>query len=353
MLALAVLVFGCSCAKTGDPHPPELLIPRPPSDLSVRQLGDTALLSVSMPSDNLNGTPVTTLAQVEVYRLTEDASEEIRQLPEQEFLNRSERVLAVAQEALQAQIQGNRLTLRDALNVPDRDALYTRTLRYALKFVNRKRQSGGITNQATFSPIPLPFGPAGVTCELTRDCVQLRWQAPLANMNGSKPPTIGGYNVYRSEDPQQSSPVPLNRQPLSAPEYADREFQYDKTYYYQVSVLGGTRNPAAESFRSEPLRVETRDTFAPGAPRNLNGMPDQGRVILVWAPPEDNDVGGYRVYRKGDADARPQLLHRDLLDSLSFTDAAVDSGKKYVYNVTAVDTHGNESAPAEAIVEVP
>jgi TolB protein len=65
-------------------------------------------------------------------------------------------------------------------------------------------------------------------------------------------------------------------------------------------------------------------------------------------------VAGYNVYRSIDPNApkdRWTKLNRTLLERTTFQDDAVESGTKYFYYLTAVDTAGNTSQPSEVVSE--
>jgi TolB protein len=65
-------------------------------------------------------------------------------------------------------------------------------------------------------------------------------------------------------------------------------------------------------------------------------------------------VAGYNVYRSTDPSApkeRWTKLNRTLLERTTFQDDAVESGTKYFYYLTAIDTAGNTSQPSEVVSE--
>ncbi len=117
--------------------------------------------------------------------------------------------------------------------------------------------------------------------------------------------------------------------------------------------MGSRQDPYAESAASAPVEVAARDVFPPGPPQNLNAVVENRAVILLWVAPPDPDVAGYRIYRRAEGEAEKSLLQAALVNALSFRDDQVRTGKRYEYQVTAVDTHGNESASAQTSVEVP
>ena len=349
----ALLFLSAGCAKVGEPQPPVLLIPKPAVDLAARQYADRVLLTVSMPTENTNGSPVTTLGQIEIFRVGESRGRITAPLPEKDYTKAAEKILTISTDKLSGYLHDKTLIFWDELSPQERATIYSRMFDYAVRLINRKKQTAGLSNQAIISPVAIPAAPAGLAATLTQEYVRLSWTAPSQNVDGSTPPRIAGYYVYRSEDPKDFPPAPLNSNLLAMPEFEDRSFQFDKTYYYFASIVGSREDPYAESLPSQPLPVVARDTFPPGPPHNLNAVVGNGVVILLWALPPDPDVAGYRIFRGEEAGREKQLLQPALVTALSYRDEKAPAGRKYEYFVIAVDTHGNESVPAHAVVEVP
>ena len=349
--AAVAILFMTSCAKTGDPQPPLIRIPKPAVDLAIRQVSDEILLSLSAPSENTDRSPATTLARVEIYRRVEDKATPIVPLNDEEFLHGAQPIFQVTADQLPAHQQGNKLVFRDQLSLADRSTIFQRRFRYAVRFINTKNQTAGLGNQVHLEPVAIAETSGGLTSQLSQDSIRIRWIPPNRNIDGSSPAKIAGYNIYRAEDARMLSSIPLNKEPLQVPEYEDRVFEFDKTYYYAVTVVGSAQHPA-ESLPSSILSVQTRDTFAPGPPGELSLVGEKGVVILLWVAPPESDVAGYRIYRRETGAAEKQQLASELIATLSYRDEKAESGKKYEYSVTAVDTHGNEGPPASAEVEV-
>jgi hypothetical protein len=77
-------------------------------------------------------------------------------------------------------------------------------------------------------------------------------------------------------------------------------------------------------------------------------------IDLIWAPVTNADLAGYSVYRaetNGAAVGQPVKLNSGLVQSPSYRDSAVTSGKTYSYSVSALDVRGNESQRSEATSE--
>jgi|WetSurMetagenome_2_1015567.scaffolds.fasta_scaffold08486_5 hypothetical protein len=350
---LGLMLAAAGCAKVADPQPPQTLIPKPASDLNAIQFSDQIALMVSPPSFNTNGSPVTTLREIEIFRLARNEQVDNQPVPEEEFLRQAEKLITVPSAQLNEYLSGQILVFHDSLTFPDRLTIYTQAFRYAVRFINKKNQTAGLSNQALVAPVPIPPPPTDLKARVAEQFIGLTWTPPLTNMDDSSPPRIAGYNVYRSEDPEHFPSEPLNPSLLLKPEFEDRGFQFDRKYSYAISVVGSRGHPYAESSPSGPLLVAPLDTFPPSPPNNLNAVPDGGRVILLWSPPPEADVAGYHIYRTEEGEPAERLLQEGLSVRLSFRDETAGFGKTYDYKVTAVDTHGNEGAPAQARIAVP
>jgi fibronectin type 3 domain-containing protein len=77
-------------------------------------------------------------------------------------------------------------------------------------------------------------------------------------------------------------------------------------------------------------------------------------VSLFWPLSAEPDVVGYNVYRAEDENVPPEKwvkLNPELHKTASFRDDKVEVGKKYFYQITAVDAYSNESARSETVSE--
>ncbi|HYA49526.1 MAG TPA: hypothetical protein VEG35_07475, partial [Burkholderiales bacterium] len=179
------------------------------------------------------------------------------------------------------------------------------------------------------------------------DRIEVRWSPPEANIDGSTPASIGGYTVFRSEGGGQ--PERLTASPVAGTVFADRRFAFGASYAYTVRAAAAGADPDLESEDSAPVRVVPRDTFPPAPPSGLVVLAGPNAVSLSWATGREDDLAGYRVWRKeaGGADFAPLGLGR-LVPGNAFTDATVERGKTYIYAVSACDRAGNESSRTES-----
>jgi hypothetical protein len=353
-LLLVGLLLTAGCAKIADPLPPLVRIPKPASDLAAIQSADAIVLTFSRPAVNTDGSPATTLKNIQILRLIEDSSgsDSQRPLAEKSFDEQAEMILAIEETDFPDYLENEVFTVRDTLKATRVPGSYPAALRYAVLFVNNKRQAAGLSNQVRIVPVSLPSYPSALSAEVTETSIQLRWEAPTQNADGTKPARIAGYNIYRSAEEGDLPDVPVNSKPVQGPEYADRNFRFDKTYYYSISTVGSLKDPYAESFRSKPYAVVVRDIFPPAPPANFNAALQGSNVILLWAPSPSGDIAGYKIFRRDKETETRQWLQRKLLTALSFRDAEAQSGKSYEYTIQAVDKHGNESETVQTEIEI-
>ena len=353
LLIAGFALGGAGCAKIADPQPPQVRIPKPAADLAAHQVADAILLTVSKPAQNTDGTPVGILRSLEVFRLAEAAKNSgSAVMPEKEFLAKSALILSIPSASFPNYLRGSEFLIRDRLPAPQASSPDSRAFRYAVVFVNDKRQAAGLSNQAFIRPLRIPPPPDELSAEVTEHSIRLKWQAPPMNRDGADSFQFAGYEVCRSENSDMSASAVISPDLLQNTEFEDRDFGFDKTYYYAVRTMGSRQNPRAESLLSKTFAVAARDVFPPAPPGDLNSLIENGTVVLLWGPSSSNDVAGYRIYRKEQGAAASQLLQKELIAGWSFRDDSAVAGKRYEYLVHAVDTHGNEGAAVRATVEI-
>lgn len=130
------------------------------------------------------------------------------------------------------------------------------------------------------------------------------------------------------------------------PSYTDNTIEYGKTYEYQVQSIEKTEDTYAESELSEVKTIKPVDKFPPAVPSGVIAVPGTRSIELVWSRNTDKDFASYNVFRDG-------MKIADALTAPAFSDRGVRPRVKVQYQVSAVDTAGNESArsaPVEATI---
>lgn len=232
-------------------------------------------------------------------------------------------------------------------------------LRYAIRYVNASDQRAAFSNFLLIEPsahVAQPPTLISTGKELSENAVTITWQPPTANIDGSTPVNLLGYNVYRlSESQSDKGESPVNSALVSGTLYVDRNFQFGENYQYFVrSVSLGTGGAQVESLNSNSIAISARDTFAPSAPVSITIAAAPGRLSIFFPANPEPDVAGYTIYRSTDPDLPKDpwtKLTPSLLTRTTFQDENVESGKRYYYYLTATDRAGNVSPASEVVSE--
>jgi hypothetical protein len=337
-----------ACGKRRPPQPPVESVPQRTELLSGVQRGNQVILNWPAPRRNASDESVQSIRRVDVYRLAEAVGDPLP-LTEEEFSARANLIGSVTPE----QIVG----ARDTLAYTDELSLSEPVrLRYAVRYVNAAGQRASFSNFLLIEPAASVSQPPSVgrTPEVSENAVVVRWEAPLANVDNTRPANLLGYNVYRSARSQnEPAQTPLNSRPVNALSFADQTFAFGEEYVYVVRAVSlGTGGEPVESLNSNPVEVKPVDTFPPAAPTGLTPAATLTplRISVFFAANQERDVAGYNLYRSTDPDLPKEQwtkLNRNLLERTTYQDEAVKSGQRYFYYVTAVDQAGNVSNPSE------
>jgi len=346
-LALALLT-SLSCGKRKPPLPPqERILQR--VETTGFQRGNQVILSWKMPARNAGSRNVQNITRVDIYRLAEPLNSPPT-LSEEEFASRS--VLIATVPVSDSDFALKTLSYPDTLEFAGQPA----RLRYAIRFVNASGQKASFSNYFLIQPAAgVAAKPTSLSTELTQEAILLQWDAPVSNADGSTPPNITGYNVYRSASEKVAAKL-LNTTPVADTEYEDRFFKFDTKYFYFVRAVSvGTEGEAVESTESNIVDLVPKDTFAPSPPSAITLAATLNSISIFFATNPENDIAGYRIYRSADPNADKTewtLLTPELLTTNTFQDTNVESGTTYYYYLTAIDKAGNVSSPSDVVSEV-
>ncbi len=201
----------------------------------------------------------------------------------------------------------------------------------------RETPSRGATHSSVktvIGPFPdteAPTAPANLRATAKTDStVTLAWDAATDNE------AVAGYEVFRDS-------VLVSTSLVTATSYTVTGLKASTTYTFTVRARdqAGNVSPA-----SAPLSVKTPDTQPPTAPALvMYAWEPRNQVLLRWTKSTDNvAVVGYHVYRDG-----TKLNTALVTDTTLLTDGPLGY-HTYVFNVTAVDAAGNESAQSPPVM---
>jgi hypothetical protein len=337
-----------ACGKRRPPQPPVESVPQRTELLSGIQRGNQVILNWPAPRRNASDESVQSIRRIDVYRLAEAVDDPLP-LTEEEFSARANLIGSVTSE----QIAG----ARDTIAYTDELSLSEPVrLRYAVRYVNSAGQRASFSNFLLIEPAASVSQPPAVAQnpEIRENAVIVRWEAPGANVDNTRPANLLGYNVYRSSRSQnEPAQTPLNSRPVNALSFADQTFTFGEEYVYVVRAVSlGTGGEPVESLNSNPVEAKPVDKFPPAAPTNLTAAAASTplRVSVFFAANQERDLAGYNLFRSTDPNLPKDQwakLNRNLLERTTYQDEAVKSGQRYFYYVTAVDKAGNVSNPSE------
>ena len=318
----------CACGSIGDPRPPLENLPNPVLDLSARQVGDDIDISWTRPVRTTEGEIARDLGGFTLWAV--DVPSLPAELGHDTIDDHRRQVATLEAPAFADSEPGDRLDLRSPLG--------TWTLGQPAILVvtawNGAGRDGGYSNQVPIQPLQPPGQPGLREPAVTAAGVALTWRpADLAEE----------YAIERA-GPEEGMFETLGR--LAAESFLDRTVAWGDLHRYRLRPYRMSDSGWIEGPLSETVSVTPIDTFPPPPPRGLRAVRTATTVELSWLPVEEEAIAGYRVYRGGGA-------LEPLVTGASFSDdtAAVDTA--YEYEVTVVDTNGNESAAEEKVAVPP
>ncbi len=306
--------FCVSCAKVGEPLPPLVHLPTSSRDLTLVQVADQAHLIFSVPQGEIRS--------IEVYRQCQSAGE-VKEL--QQIADLPLDQLTVWKE------KGRFVFVNGPIS-------FSQPCHYAIRFVDARGRHSEYSNfVVTGSTVPsLP--PSSLGCKASQDQILVHWTAPQGNLDGSKPAHIVGYLVN-------------SKHFVIGTQFEDLDFEFGQLKQYRVQVVSYKTDPLILSEFSDTFTFVPEDAFAPVKPQNFTALYWEGKVQLHWDPNEASDLQGYVLYKGTRVDRLEKLS--PVLGINSYMDREVLTGVTYYYEVSVLDTSGNESLRSQAVLTTP
>ncbi|HEY7544438.1 MAG TPA: fibronectin type III domain-containing protein [Blastocatellia bacterium] len=353
IFAFCLLPFALSCGKVGAPVPPSRITERA-RELTVIQRGSVVFISWPAPRLIKQDSAPSYIERIDVYRLTE-RRDEPPVLDEDDFEDLSQIIGFLDRDTIEAQANNGRLQFIDRIDLNRANDLSNIRLRYAVRYVNHRGQMAGFSATTALEPaLAIATAPTGLAVkDQSQDRIEITWNAPEANVDGSRPASIAGYNIYRRQSKREEFGRPLNAEILTETDFIDSSFRYEVEYVYVVRALSQGTTGLIESADSAPITLTPADKFAPAAPDPVSIASANGTISLFWPRSAERDVTGYNVYRTETPDDEKSWmkLNEQPAEAVTFHDDRVTIGRKYFYRVTAIDQFNNESPPSRVVGE--
>jgi hypothetical protein len=334
------------CGKRKPPLPPVERVAQH-VEITGTQIGDRIDIEWTMPARNAGTGNTLNISRADIYRLAEGLDEPLS-LTEAEFSSRSTLIGSIP--ITDADFGLKKKTYSDRLKFAGQAV----RLRYAIRFVNAAGQKAGFSNFFLIEPSPkIALGPSDLSVKVAQEQITVAWKAPAANVDGSTPANILGYNVFRIG--AASALTKLTEKPVTDTKFFDVFFEFGKKYRYFVRTVSlGSNAESVESFDSETVEVTPVDTFAPKPPEAITIASAPSVISIFFAVNTEKDIAGYRIYRSTDRNTPLpdwKLMTPNLLKSNTFQDSTTRPNVPYFYYITAVDNAGNVSAASNVVTE--
>jgi hypothetical protein len=332
-------------------------------DLAARQAGDGVLLTFTLPRKSVEGPPLAEPPAVEIYRGFIPAGAGRGKLS-------TRLVYTIPSALVDTYVRDGQMRFLDPLKPEELSSRAGEQVVYMVRTRASKRRASADSNVAALRVYPAPERISDLRAEVIETAIELSWSPPRRTSAGAPLESLAGYRIYRAEvepgaeaaaaqDPSKAklkAPLELLA-PASSAAFRDAQFEFGHTYLYTVRSVAQYELDSVESADSEAVIVTPRDIFPPAAPKGLEvifvpataGAP--AHLELSWSINTETDLAGYHVYRSEQPGQPGERLTRELLLAPVFRDMSVAPGRRYTYQVSAVDHAGNESplsAPVSA-----
>jgi hypothetical protein len=325
LLCVAAAVCIVSCGYIGPVQPPSLHIPVAVTDLSAFELADAISIQFTLPSLTTDTVTIGKLKAVDLRVGLDVSPFDLNQ-----WALRAKQIPVSEQDAVAGQD-------------PDTEMIKTsfpaaewvgHTVVIAVRTVVRDArfsQWSNIVRIRIVQPLETPV----VTAASDAKVVKLTF-AP--QQEGAK------YRVVR-QGPNEPQPIEVGT--ADAPEFFDGSAEYGVAYRYTATAFDDSRNANAQSKPSETVSITSKDDFPPSVPANVTLLAGPDSVEVSWERSPEPDTKGFYIYRS--TDGSPFERKGDLVSIPAFSDKDVQRGKKYRYEISAIDERGNESAHSQAV----
>lgn len=365
-VALGLVALGLAgCASPGPPQPPSLHLPSLATGLKAERLGNHVTLSWSTPANTTDGDALREPVRAVLCRQV-DAGK-----------------TTPCQAVQRMTFAAGPSQLSDALP-PVLTTGPPSLLVYRVELLNSRGRSAGVSPPAFTAAGAAPPPVAGLTLEAHRDGALATWQPQpssavvelrrinlattqakspkpdrqistqkASSLRGFPQPAPGnqalpGVVILRADGASSGPPNVTD-----AGGVLDRSVRDGESYTYsaqRVQSLSLHGHPV--ELRSEPSVSVTfafYNVFPPRAPAALVSVPSAGfgtaaSIDLSWNPGAEDDLAGYNLYRKQDAESFVRI-NSSLITEPAFHDVNVQPGHTYTYRVTAIDQRNKESNP--------
>jgi fibronectin type 3 domain-containing protein len=179
----------------------------------------------------------------------------------------------------------------------------------------------------------------------------LNWQPVNKAVDGSGLAEKPVYQVYRSQDDKTYKALD---EPVDGNSFNDVGVENNKRYFYRVRALRGAADMKQAGSASPSVSGVPGDQTPPSPPLHLVAVRVPAGIKLIWQAVGDNDLVGYRIYRRHEDSKKPERIGQVPGSQNQYIDTQSVTDESLYYSVTAFDNAkpANESTSSmEAVVQ--
>jgi hypothetical protein len=223
-----------------------------------------------------------------------------------------------------------------------------------LYFFKVRSKSGWLAESADSNLVTFiwqipPKAPAGLTAEAQDSGVSLKWQPVTTHIDGTPVTVPVRYQVSRSVGGADF--VDIGAQ-IADTNYVDTTAVNSRKYFYRVQSLSVYEQGSVGGGLSDSVAATPLDKTPPGHPTDVKAVRTAAGVKVFWSPVQDEDVAGYKVYRRLPGAGAPTMIGTVESPYSLFDDTTVPAGiTRLFYSVSSFDKSDppNESTSSPEI----
>ena len=329
------------CGRKTALVPPQKLVPVRINDLRYVLTEYGVTLEWSYPTKMENGDELQAIESFEIYRAV---------LPEDEFCQG-----CPVQYEDPVEIDGGRLPAAKGT----RTAVYTEGfLRNGYRYLYKIRARAGWwypsgdSNVVSFVWAVPPKAPQSLRVEAGDSSVAISWDPVMENIEAKPLEHSVRYQIYRKRGNEDFAAL---GKPVQETKFIDAGLINAEHYSYKVHTLVAYGDTLQPGEASQVVSGVPQDLTPPPQPQHLVVVEVPDGVKLAWQAIQGTDLAGYRIYRREDESAVPELIAEVGPDQNQYIDQFMTTGRKLFYTVTSFDAAQpvNESLPgAEEVLNL-
>jgi uncharacterized protein len=327
---LATVLVAAGCGFKTDPVPPASIVPVPIDDLRYAIDDKGVELSWTYPVKTIRGSDLVDISAFDVYRAVVALDEVCDTCP----IPFGEPLEIPGGETVEAK-------------KPKTAVYQTSLLRPGHKYFFKVRSrnswwaASDDSNIVSFVwAVPL-VAPAGLSAEVGDSRISLSWQPVATLVDGRAAEGDVSYQLFRSDEGKQFEPL---GEASAQTSFSDSRVVNGRNYFYRVQSLLNYQGHVVNGGVSETISAAPIDQTPPPPPSGVAAVQTDDGVKIVWEP-ADEEVAGYRVYRRTADQSRPELIGEVAAPYSLYVDTKPPADTRSYYSVTAIDqaTPANES----------